>query len=599
MKVGQKRAMALLYTLGLCISLGLSFYSSSKQTEGLTSINALIKNYHQREDIQKRIDLYQNKLHVITQEFLGKKDNWVEELSSLTTRQLSIGVVSEDQDEKFHQELAVLAKLKTKPSTITDSKERKKALKDNLVNYLKEERRILFSEKLALSKKIFAAEGQVVDRIKDLVGLFTTYSLVMSGLFTLFIFLINLNKKNIKKLEVAQKKRDFMLDSLDCAVVLLGRDQKVLSYNKKCQQIWSMDSLSSLEQLFSKVEYESEVDEEETLIEVGYPENPLVKAISSGRVEKGLTFHFKMRTLSLGPQWFQVDAKSFKDDLYLISLTNTTHLYQAKELIKKQQKSLIEQSKMSALGQMSGGMAHEINNPLAIISSEAEELLEIAQEEDGVAKDDATSISINIKKTTDRIAKIIRGLRIFSRTESGGEKEVANLHELIEEVMVMTSEKFKTKGVVFHHDLPVSSVEENNFDNGAAQVYCNQVQIIQVLVNLLNNSYDAVKEQRERKIDFVWKELPESHLIIVKDNGPGVPQNIRNKIFDPFFTTKKVGEGTGLGLSLSKSIMEDHGGELSYVEGDDGHHFQIKIPKLNRQDKEASLENDEDESWAS
>lgn len=589
MKVGQKRLLALLYSLGLCVSLGLSFYSSFKQKEGLGSIQKLIDINHQKDTIQGQIDLYQKKLHTLTQGLLGKRKSWVKEVSDITSKQ-SIQLRENIRlNEVFHSQLEILEKSSGANEGLKE-KER-----SQLITLLKEERKVLFTQKVSLQEEIFKSEGLVLDKLKEILGLFTIYGLIMSALFTVFIILINLNKKNLQKLEATQKKRDFMLDSLDCAVILLGKEEKVLSYNKKCHQIWSQEDLETFESLFSKVEFEGDLNDSSDLIEVSFNENPLVRAIRKGPIEKGLSFHFKMRTLNLDPQWFQVDAKSFKDDLYLISLTNTTHLYQAKELIKKQQKSLIEQSKMSALGQMSGGMAHEINNPLAIISSEAEELLEIAEEENGVAKEDATSISLNIKKTTERIAKIIRGLRIFSRTENGEEKEYASLREIIEEVMVMTSEKFKTKGVVFDQNLPSFENQEDLDD----QIFCNQVQIIQVLVNLLNNSYDAVKEQRDRKISFSWRELPDAFLIIVKDNGPGVPQNIKEKIFEPFFTTKKVGEGTGLGLSLSRSIMEDHGGELSYVEEDHEHHFQIKIPKASQSKEKISGEDGEDQSWAS
>lgn len=578
MEVGQKRALGLLYILGLVLSLFLSFYNANQQKIGLKKLEGLIFIYRDKDTAQVLLDFHQAKVNIFTQGMLKKNDAWVKEIDDLGAKELKTlsetSFASKDfppgLEQVIHQQLDLLKRFE----------------KASFVNLLKTEKRYLSKFKFALNKKSSQLQKESLEGLKEILKVFSLFGFMMSGLFTIFIFLINLNKKNLLILEGERKKRDFMLDALDCAVLLVDKNYKVISFNKKCLQIWSSDNIQSLEGLFDNVCLE----EDGHLKEIRFDENPLLGAIKMGALEKGISFQFQIRGLVLQPQWYQVEVKSFKNELFLISLTNTTHLFKAKELIKKQQKSLVEQSKMTALGQMSGGMAHEINNPLAIISSEAEELLEIAEEVGVVAKEDATSISQNIKKTTDRIARIIRGLRIFSRTDKGGDFEYCSFKSVIEEVLTMTDEKFRTKGVKFEIDTP------QEIDSDTRDIYCNEVQIIQVLVNLLNNAYDAVKEQRDRKVYFSWKELPDNHLVLIKDNGPGVAKKDRERIFDPFFTTKAVGEGTGLGLSLSRSIIEEHGGELILNDGDDGACFQVKLPKKSADEDGPGQQ---EEPWAS
>jgi C4-dicarboxylate-specific signal transduction histidine kinase len=309
---------------------------------------------------------------------------------------------------------------------------------------------------------------------------------------------------------------------------------------------------------------------------IPFTDSELYRNMKSPLVEKGFQIQFSLPFQGVNPHWYQVEAKSFKGDLFLLCFQNITHIIEAQELIKNQQKTLVEQSKMTALGQMSSGMAHEINNPLAIISSEAEELLEIAEDEGQVSQKDAESISQNIRTTTGRIAKIIKGLRIFARQTDSHEKVDAPIFDVVDEVLGIASEKFKTSGVKFIVEMP---------EVASDTLLINEVQIIQVLINLLNNAFDAVKEQRDRKIVFEWVILPDSHLFTISDNGPGIPKQNINRIFDPFFTTKKVGHGTGLGLSLSRSIMEDHGGSLELLSYQNGAKFLVKIPKIKSEEK--------------
>lgn len=574
-KLGQKTSLSALYITGLLLSGFLSGFSYFKQKQGIEPIQKIIKHYEYSDRVNIVKEMYQRKLNILTQGIINKDKSWSSNFER--EQQILFGSLLEFTEDKNEELLNLL-------------EEENLALKKNdqrsLLKLMRKEKKLILIKNRILLKEGRKLKSSLISGTKSYLSLLTYYSGAMSLLFTFFIFLINLNKKSIKKLEAERKKRDFMLDSLDCAVLLVDKNLELISYNEKASQIWGKNNLTGnrLEELLPTTRWENELGE---IDDANFSESPIFETIKSLKENVGATLHIGLHTQSTQLQWFQMDLKTFKGELFLISLINVTHLIEAKNLIKKQQRSLIEQSKMSALGQMSGGMAHEINNPLAIICSEAEELLEIAEEEGRVAKEEATSISLNIKKTSDRIAKIVRGLRVFSRQGNGDEFQECLMDTVFEEVVVMAQEKFKSQGVIFNVDRP------NEIDL-KYPVWGNEVQLIQVLVNLLNNAYDAVKTQKDRQINLKWSLMPDHHLIVIKDNGTGIDIKNIEKIFDPFFTTKKVGEGTGLGLSLSKSIMESHNGDLAIGELNEGAEFILKIPRL-----EKSQEKGKEDKWAS
>lgn len=224
---------------------------------------------------------------------------------------------------------------------------------------------------------------------------------------------------------------------------------------------------------------------------------------------------------------------------------------------------------MKALGQMAGGIAHEINNPLAIIHSEADELQDIAEDDETVTKKDAIQISNNIRTTTARIAKIIKGLQIFARDGQKDPFSQIAMSTLLDDVQGLASEKMKAKGINFSVEL----------SNNNIHIFGQETQLVQVLVNLLNNAADAISEFNNKWIKLIIHDENEFIFIEVIDSGPGIPPELRSKILQPFFTTKEVGKGTGLGLSISKGIIESHDGEFYIDENCKNTKFVIKLPK--------------------
>lgn len=230
-------------------------------------------------------------------------------------------------------------------------------------------------------------------------------------------------------------------------------------------------------------------------------------------------------------------------------------LLEAKTQIVKQQELLIVSSKMSSLGEMASGIAHEINTPLAVIALKAD-LLIAASNTDEFALNGRTIVADAcemIHRTVDRIAKIIVGLRAFARDGASDPFQKTDMQSIIKDTLDLCSEKFRGSGVVLQVKMPESEL----------LLSCRATQISQVLLNLLSNSFDAIQEQTTEKwIKIEARDLGKEIELSVTDNGHGISPAIRSKLVQPFFTTKEVGKGTGLGLSISRGIVMDHEGRL-------------------------------------
>jgi C4-dicarboxylate-specific signal transduction histidine kinase len=237
-----------------------------------------------------------------------------------------------------------------------------------------------------------------------------------------------------------------------------------------------------------------------------------------------------------------------------------TERRQMEEQIEASKEQLVTAARLSALGMMAGGIAHEINNPLGIIHALASDLIDVVKDEGTAAPDMVMRNCGRIRETSDRIARIIKSLRQISREGSSDKLQSAPIGRILEETLEVCRARFKANGVklLLPEHIPELSVR------------CREVQIAQVLLNLLQNAFDAVveeKSQRWVRLDVTSRD--DSLVLSVTDSGPGIP---------PFFTTKPVGKGTGLGLSLSKNIAEEHGGTLEYSEENGRTCFSLALP---------------------
>lgn len=232
--------------------------------------------------------------------------------------------------------------------------------------------------------------------------------------------------------------------------------------------------------------------------------------------------------------------------------------------LKKLQKSEIEEeialqaSKMAVIGEMAGGIAHEINNPLMIISSSNRLIRKIV--ENGIEdKPNVLKYCDNIDKTVSRITKIINGLKTVSRDSSNEDFSATPIGEILDDILSLCSEKFRSNGTEIRMDLSLNIFQTN--------IFCRRIQISQVFLNLFSNSFDAIENHSERWIKIDCEKSGDNLILRFFDSGNGIPLDIQDKLFRPFYTTKEVGKGTGLGLSISKTIISNHKGNI-YIEKD-------------------------------
>ena len=217
----------------------------------------------------------------------------------------------------------------------------------------------------------------------------------------------------------------------------------------------------------------------------------------------------------------------------------------------------VTSARLSALGMMASGIAHEINNPLAIILACAGNMMEGAAETEiqpGVILRNSQQVS----KTAKRIAKIVQSLRHIAREEDSTVPfQKTTVKSIVDETLELCKERFRIHSIMLIADDVDPSLCVN----------CRESQIAQVLLNLLQNAFDAVVEgSGAKKVELRVSTRQDYIRFSVIDSGPGIPQDIRTRIMEAFFTTKQVGKGSGLGLSISKTIAEEHGGYLELTE---------------------------------
>jgi signal transduction histidine kinase len=237
--------------------------------------------------------------------------------------------------------------------------------------------------------------------------------------------------------------------------------------------------------------------------------------------------------------------------------------------IERNQESLVVSNKFSALGEMAAGIAHEINNPLAIIAGKASNLRTLATMPEFQVQPTLDCIE-KIDKTVMRIAKVVRGLKNFSRTSDDDEFRPYGVTTIIDEALDLCLERVRSK------DIRLEFVR--GFD---AEVNCRPVQISQVFLNLIGNAVDAIETAPERWIRIETARAPNGDIqISITDSGKGIHPFIAKKMMQPFYTTKPQGKGTGLGLSISRGIVEMHHGQLTYDHKLGNTRFTIQLPAI-------------------
>ncbi len=256
------------------------------------------------------------------------------------------------------------------------------------------------------------------------------------------------------------------------------------------------------------------------------------------------------------------------------------------------QKQLIQSEKMASLGELTAGIAHEIQNPLNFVNNFSEVSNELIEElriknyelkiEDPEVKELLNDIGQNLEKINhhgQRAADIVKGMLQHSRS-STGQKELTDINALCDEYLRLAYHGMRAKDKSFNAEM------KTDFDESIGKIKIVPQDIGRVILNLINNAFYAVNEKKKLSAnsyqplaEIKTRKLNDKVEIIVSDNGNGIPSTIKDKIFQPFFTTKPTGQGTGLGLSLSYDIVKAHGGEIKVeTKEGEGTEFVVQLP---------------------
>ncbi len=235
---------------------------------------------------------------------------------------------------------------------------------------------------------------------------------------------------------------------------------------------------------------------------------------------------------------------------------------------RRLQEQLISSAKMVGMGRMAAGIAHEVNNPLQLIVSRAERVKRgIVQPE--IKVNEVASDADQILLVAMRIASIVKGLLALSRDASFDEMKSVEVQSVLNSSLDFCRARLESKNIKFKVcDVPADW-----------RVYGRPTQLSEVLLNVLNNAFDAVLAAEEKWIEIQASASENWIEFSVLDSGEGVDSAVRHKIFDPFFTTKPVGKGTGLGLSVSQGIVVGHGGQIFLDNSSPYTRFVIRLPR--------------------
>jgi len=275
----------------------------------------------------------------------------------------------------------------------------------------------------------------------------------------------------------------------------------------------------------------------------------------------------RMMTVELKPIGYLETQKVSRLVNILIQVINhqtKKHLVE----VETQRSKALHSSRMASIGQMAGNVAHEINSPLAALALHAE-LLQKELEKRSTGETTTLHRVYGIRQIASRIAQIVRGFLVISRDGKSDPLRSYPLSEILQETLDLCQARFKLHGI---------SLEMGQIPD--VTIRCRAVQISQVFLNLLNNSFDAIQDLEEKWIKVDFHITSSDVSISFTDSGKGISPEIAKRMMEPFFTTKDINRGTGLGLSISKSILEEHGGRIHFDPHFSNTRFMIVLPIL-------------------
>ena len=269
--------------------------------------------------------------------------------------------------------------------------------------------------------------------------------------------------------------------------------------------------------------------------------------------------------ISIDETYLKQDQARFRLNGVVDSLRKENDVLQ-KSLDKKTEAKAAA-AQMTVLTEMAAGIAHEVNNPLMILQATIA-LIDETLDETKTNTDFIKEQLCAADKTVDRIARIVIGLRTFSRDAKQDAFKTVDLKTVVSDTISLCGEKLKKSRIKIINQVTNSTL-----------IDCRSCQLSQVFLSLILNSKDAVMTQKDRWIRIESEEKCNSVILRFTDSGCGIPVEIQDKVMNPFFTTKPVGKGTGMGLSVSKGIIESHNGDIRIRSDVANTCFEIELPK--------------------
>jgi C4-dicarboxylate-specific signal transduction histidine kinase len=245
----------------------------------------------------------------------------------------------------------------------------------------------------------------------------------------------------------------------------------------------------------------------------------------------------------------------------------TQEMERREQELRDKQEQLVQAGKLATLGELTTGVAHELNNPLNNIGL----YIGNAIDQIRLGKLETERLVADLEKAMEQVLKateIISHLRTFGRAAPVS-VELVDIDDVIERSLLLVQEQLRLRAIQVELELCPDEL----------LVLANPIQLEQVFINLLTNARDALTDEKQRTIRIASSRSEERIMIAFSDTGPGIPRELQQRIFDPFFTTKEVGTGTGLGLSITYSILKEYGGDISLTSrAGEGATFLIELP---------------------
>ncbi|MCC2679281.1 MAG: domain S-box protein [Pseudobdellovibrio sp.] len=415
----------------------------------------------------------------------------------------------------------------------------------------------------------------VVDRVaKTLTDGQLSALKALSGQVTSLLRMKTQNHE-LEELSTRAVYKKTMIENLSEGMVLTDNSGKIIECNPAAAEILGLENDSLLVGRPSGDPVWRHITQEGQKFPAG--ELPTEKCLRTGEKQANVIVGIYLNPAELC--WLNVtstplflDAKSTKPSHVITSFTNITEIRALDSNRRYLEAKLTDSGRLSALGEMAGGIAHEINNPLAVILGKTHLLKQ--KLENGSLDQNGLKDFEKIEATVERIAKIIKSLKLYSRNAENDPIVSSNLSNIIQDTLELCSARFRNEGI----EVQVNCDPE--FD-----IECRSAQISQLLMNLLNNAYDAVHDLPKKWVRISVENRISDYVFTVTDSGEGIPEHVVPKIMQPFYSTKELGKGMGLGLSTALGIAEAHQGTFEYDRQSQNTKFVLTLPKTQDQAK--------------